>query len=412
MIAVVVVVLMLMAGAGTAVLLWPEQQQAAEATPPAPPATTPPTPVEIIERTLAGQADALVEGDEKRWMAPVDGKVRSRYRTIFRNLRGLDVSSAEFRVTHFDEKVLGVTAWLSYCLGEVECPAWNSRPGAGAPKAGWRLAMKRRGAAFVVTGMSASGFANHLQPAPWESRALSFARGKRAVVAGPASQKKHLKRVLAIVEKSAAVADRFGSYTRGKPAGYRVYLADDRAWRSWYRGKPKDWMIGYERALNDTGGDVVLRSSEVLGSTRQLTLTVQHELAHVATLVGANNPDPDDDRWLTEGVAEYIGALPMKPGDTGSRYALQEAFRKRGAPKSIAVPLADDADDLAVNTVYAMGHYASACMAGKYGERKLMDFTDRVVRDGATPDAASRAAYGTPFKTVDKTCLAWIKKRV
>ncbi len=391
-----------------AVILWPQEPQSAVATPP----PAPPTHRELAERTLAGQAKALMAGDEKGWLAPVDAKLKARYRTLYRNLRGLEVSHAEFHVTDWTKSDRSGTAYLAYCLGRVACPAWDPRLTEGAPKAGFRLTFETRGDSYVITGAGAPGTANYLQPAPWENRTLWFARGKRVIVAGPAGQKKHLRRVLAIAEKSAAVVDRYAGYAGVRPSRYRIYLADEKAWKNWYGGKTKKWVIGYELPLNATGGDVVLRSSRVIGSTRQLTLTIQHELTHVATLTGTSNPNAGADRWLVEGIAEYVGAQPRPPSRTGSRYALAESFRKRGVPKSIVVSLADDADDLAVNTVYAMGHYASACMAAKYGERRLLDFVERVLRDGEEPDVASRAAYGRPFKTVDRTCLSWIKERV
>ncbi|GAA2617457.1 hypothetical protein Adu01nite_47920 [Paractinoplanes durhamensis] len=51
---------------------------------------------------------------------------------------------------------------------------------------------------------------------------------------------------------------------------------------------------------------------------------------------------------------------------------------------------------------------------GGYGLRlcagpRTCHFTDLVIREATTPDAASRRIYGKPFAQVDDGCLSWIK---
>ncbi|MEV0902678.1 hypothetical protein [Actinoplanes sp. NPDC049802] len=69
-------------------------------------------------------------------------------------------------------------------------------------------------------------------------------------------------------------------------------------------------------------------------------------------------------------------------------------------------------DDLTVDTRYAHSHLATGCLADRYGERRLLDFADRVLRRGEAVDAASRASFGRPFADVDGACVAWIRKRI
>jgi hypothetical protein len=64
-----------------------------------------------------------------------------------------------------------------------------------------------------------------------------------------------------------------------------------------------------------------------------------------------------------------------------------------------------------VDAFYGLGHFAADCMAEKFGERKLFDFVRLALRQDNTYDQASREAYGKPFKTVDKACVAWIRKQ-
>ncbi|MFC7529407.1 hypothetical protein [Actinoplanes sp. GCM10030250] len=408
----------LVVGGALAVILWPGPDEPAEAVP-APAVTRPPTPFEQSLTRLEAQAAALTAADEKAWLAPIDSKqpaIVAAFRTIYRNLHGLGVGHVEYHgKPHVDKAAAGsvrVDATLSYCFKGGSCPPWRAGGHDGPPRIAQVITFTLRGDKYVITALD-KGNVDYLVNPPWQKQQLAFAQGERVVLATSGSQKKQLKRFLPIAEKAARVVDRYAAMIGNKQgARYRVYLADDKAWKSWYGGNKIKWAIGYAVPLNTVGTDVVLRISKVL-EEQDVSVIVQHELGHVATLAGITNRDTDDDQWLVEGLAEYIGAHPKKPQNTYNRYVLAEAFGERGAPKTIAVPsLTNKSDDLTVNTLYAMGHYASACMATKFGEPRLMKFADLILRQGKKPDEASRAAYGKPFKTVDKGCLSWIKSRV
>ncbi len=407
----------LLVAAGGALVAWPIRSESTVA----PKSSRPLTPFEQAQKLLRAQAAALAGGDEKGWLAPLDPankKMIDRYKIIYRNLRALEISHAEFHAEKKQDASSGDTVVadiaLAYCLSGVNCPSWRRNSWIeGPPQAAYRVTIKPANGKYRITTMTEKGAAdgNYLQPAPWDNRALTVLKGKRVIVAGPSSQAKRLKQVLTLAEKAAKAVDKYAGYIKNRQRRYRVYVADEKGWKDWYGGVDQDWIIGYEIPLNATGGDVILRAKSA-GDQRQLAVTVKHELAHVVTLA-SGHWETGDDQWLVEGIAEYIGALPRKPQETGNHDVLAETFRKRGVPKSIAVPsLTAKSDDLTVNTLYAMGHYATACMADRFGERKLMKFTDLVLREAKKPDEASRSAYGKPFATVDKDCLSWIRKRV
>jgi hypothetical protein len=405
-------------------VFWPSREPAAVATP-APKPTRPPTPFERSARALDAQAAALLRGDEKGWLAPVDPArptLVARYRTIYRNLRGLEVSHAEFHARPLTSGVaeskagtLTATVLFGYCFSGVACPAWRNDIGDGPPKTIQRLTFELVHGTYLITALARppGTDANWLEPAPWDGDELVFARGRRVIVAAARSQAKHAAKVLAAADKAAVAADRFAGYLGNRQRRYRVYLADDRAWKTWYGGGQPKWAIGYALNLNSVGSDVVLRTGKVLVTRRQLAFTVQHELGHVVTLAGLTHRETADDQWLVEGIAEYIGGYPRAARDTGNRNVLAGEFRRRDAPRTIASrPLARNADDRTVDRLYAMGHFAAACMADRYGERKLFAFADRVLRHGDKPEQAARAAYGKPFATIDRDCLAWIRDQV
>ena len=70
--------------------------------------------------------------------------------------------------------------------------------------------------------------------------------------------------------------------------------------------------------LGAAGADVVLNLTRIPGRAA-LREVIQHELGHVAT-IGGVVPGPAD-KWLVEGVAEYIGdaAAGESPARTTAR---------------------------------------------------------------------------------------------
>ncbi|WP_433793008.1 hypothetical protein [Actinoplanes sp. CA-252034] len=412
-----------LAASAGAVVFWPDRQEPATATPVASASAspsvsaTPLTPLQQAEVALAGQVQALLKGDEAGWLAPVDAKLRSRYRTIFQNLRALELTSADLTIEgqpKMTGAVMKIRVDLNYCFSGVECPAHRSDPLAGAPMMINTLTLTPRDGSYVITGMGASGVENYLQPAPWESAPLAVVRGQRVIVAGPKSQAQNISRVLPLAEKAAAVADRYGTRLRNEQQKYRIYLADAKGWKSWYDGRAPNWSVAYHLPLNGIGSDIVIKVSEALsGTDRQVTEIIQHEMGHAVTLNGNRNWDDEDDLWLIEGVAEYIGYQPSKPQNSYSRDALRYVQSRKGAIKTIALPrLNAKSDDLTVTRLYATGHFAVGCIAEKFGEEKMFNFVSLVLREGVQPDVASQVALDKPFKTVDKACVSWIKQKL
>jgi hypothetical protein len=263
----------------------------------------------------------------------------------------------------------------------------------------------------VITALGRTAEPNSMQPTPWEHSRLFFARGERVTVAATAGQRKNLRRVLELAEQAATITDRYAALVRNHQPRYRIYLADDKAWKSWYGGVKEKWVVGLAVPLNDAGTDTVLRMSQ-LGDTRLLATAIQHEMGHVVTLSGATARNPGQDQWLSEGIAEYIGWAPKPASASWRRAGVRAAFRGSRRPATIVAKAPGaKADDLAVAAFYGQGHYAVDCMASRYGERKLFAFVRLALRQDVTYDQASRKAFGKPFRAVDKACIAWIAKQ-
>lgn len=394
--------------------------QAATAATAVPTPSSPPTPFDAATSALEAQAKALLAGDENGWLAVVDPKqpkLVARYRGLYQRLRGLDVSHFTYHTFMVDAGkagagTVGVGADIAYCFSMDTCPDYTREQWDGPPRISQLLTLKKVADRYVITKLAKAKEPNDLQPVPWENTDLVFARGDRVTVAGPRSQKRNLARVLPVAEKAAAASDRFAGFLGTPQKRYRIYLADKKTWRSWFGGEKGKWTIAYAMPLNEAQTDVVLNTGEVIVDRQLLDETIRHELGHVVTLSGATVRDHDEDLWLSEGVAEYIGAAPRSATASWRRASVRATVRGSRKPTTIAVEApGDDASAREGDAFYGLGHFAVDCLAQTYGERKMFDFVRLALRQDNTYDQASQEAFGKPFKTVDKGCLRWIRKR-
>jgi hypothetical protein len=381
--------------------------------------TTPATPFDTASAALDVQAEALIKGDEAGWLAAVDPaqpKLQTRYRSMYASLRGLGVSDFEYHpfIRPADDKApttvsLGVD--ITYCFSMDTCPDYSDSEWSGAPRISQSLTLKPVGGHYVITYVGKATEPNHLQPTPWESGDLVFAQGARVTVAAPKSEAGHLAEVVAVADKAARVNDRFATYVDNPQQRYRIYLADAKAWRTWYGGETNKWIVGYSMPLNEAESDVVLQTSQLLGDDELMATTIQHELGHVVTLGGTHGGDDDKELWLIEGIAEYIGWSPRPATASWRRQSVREAVRGAHPPKTIAAkPLADNAGAEAGDAFYGLGHFAVDCMAQKFGQRKMFTFVKLTLREGYGYEQASQEAFGKSFATVDKSCVSWIRQ--
>jgi hypothetical protein len=354
---------------------------------PAGAATPAPRPEDPVQQLLTRQAAALNRGDLTGWLAPVVPPLRRRYQNLFRSLRAIS-ATVEYRVGKSGR------AELSYCFqAKTKCPTES-------PSIAQQLTVKRTATSYLITDLKKPAKLTDFQPTPWESGDLVFAQGRRVTVGAPTALKSRIREAVEIADQAAATDDRFAAYADNRQRRYRLFLATDELWRTWYGGKAIDWAVGYMQPLGEAGADVVVNPGR-LHTRGALREVIQHELGHVATISGVTTRH--EDMWLVEGVAEYIGAQPRSAVDTYSRSAL----RKR--PAKLAVPpLRDGAGEKDVAAFYAQGHFAVDCLVTKFGEPRAMEFVRLRLRLGNSLDMAARSVFGRPFKTVDKMCTDWI----
>ncbi|GAA0496405.1 hypothetical protein Ade02nite_17210 [Paractinoplanes deccanensis] len=392
----------------------PERETAAFAAAVVP--VRPPSPYELAVASLREQSAALMRGDEAAWLAAVSPGLRQRYRSMFRSLRALEVSRFDYapgvaRPVKGDRAAVEFRAEVSYCFGAEMCPGGRGPHWQQPPRIEQRLTFKPHGERYVISAVAA-GPEGPRRPAPWESGDLAVLRGSRVTLLAAPSERRHLARLLPIAEAAARADDRFAALMGTPQARYRIYLAGEAQWRSWYGGEASDWAIGLAVPLNMWAIDVVLRMSEFEDDPRFLRVALQHELGHVVTLSGAYRADAAEDTWLSEGIAEYIGWSPRGAEASLRRDSVRWQLRTDPPRSMVPARPGPDAPSRAGDAFYGLSHFAVDCMAQRYGEGRLFTFVRLVLVQDNEYDQAARDAYGVPFSTVDETCASWTRSRV
>jgi hypothetical protein len=356
-----------------------------------------------LQMVLDAQASALLRGDEAAFLAPVDesnaalvGELRRRFGVL---------------------RAMNVMGWTEKLGGDLQ-------PVDG----GWR-AVVRIGYCFVVVGCEpvtvpvatrwadgtgplslvefGSSEASDLGPRPWEVSDLRVATGRRVVVAVPPRYAGRLSALLASAEEAAAVTDRYARWS-APPGRYLVYLAGPDEWGRWYGVHQAEWVAGYAMPITERHTEIVLNGQRVVGE--EVLDTLRHEFAHVVTLADVRR-DYSRQWWLVEGIAEYVRMVGRPLG----QYELLSASRHyvRLGNATDVVGLTEPTDG--ASTEEASGRYGIAFLsvrwlADRFGEEKMLDFFDRVVRQGVAPSEAAVGEFGVEWGEMTGDCAGYVRR--
>lgn len=241
---------------------------------------------------------------------------------------------------------------------------------------------------------------------PWETTDLAVQVGARTLVAVPARHRARLPDLARRADAAAAWADRYG--IGDTPVDrYRVFVADDAAWRLWYNGFPGRWVAGRALPTGRNGVEVAVLFSELTPGHADRLL--RHELAHVATLRSDRFYGQDDVWWLVEGMAEYV-ENSAGAGTYANRAVLRDFLRRHTLRSVRVTPPARSASITDAAARYAVGYYALTHLMATYGKAKTLQFFQQAVQYGFGLDAAARTAFGKPWSQIDKACAAAVRK--
>lgn len=373
------------------------------------------TPYSQAVLALRWHASALVDGDEAGWLAAVDPAqpaLQARYRGMYASLRALGVTQFQYvpeisKTDTGDPQAVTFPARAFYCFGTDTCRG----DGDGVePEFRVSLTMRPVDGRYVITRAVDMPDTKDADPAPWEDGNLVVDQGRRVVVAAEQSEAGYLARVLPIAESAAETDDRFAKLLNVTQTRYRIFLAGEKQWHTWYGGEDDKWVIGASWHLSRWGTDVVIRVRDI-SSDQQMRVTLQHEMGHVVTLAGTLDLR-DRDRWLSEGVAEYIGWWPRPASQSYRVGSARAAVRRHRLTSMIPADPGPSASLTAGDAYYGLSHFAVSCMATTFGEARMLRFVRAVLIFGEPYDQAAHEAYGKPFSSVDKTCASWMNEQL
>ncbi|HEV7708123.1 MAG TPA: hypothetical protein VGP16_08015, partial [Asanoa sp.] len=195
-----------------------------------------------------------------------------------------------------------------------------------------------------------------------------------------------------------------------KPDRYLVYVAGPAEWKKWFGGGQEDWVIGYAIETTENRSDIVLRADEIDGGDAEALM--KHEMGHVATR-GVPHPSGNAVWWLIEGIAEYVEWDGRGLGGYDGRQDVRRFLReKRFAGDPALVAPTDDPDDWEVNADYGIGFYYTRCIADRFGQDRLLAFTEAVLHDGDVVAPAATNTLGGSWPDITKRCLTYTKRAV
>jgi hypothetical protein len=362
-----------------------------------------------IDLALAGQAQALLSGDERAFVAAGEAGMATELKRRFGSLRAMQVTGWDPLMVNGPSESTGkggraewkATLSLRHCFVVVDCQTDGL-----VVHSTW---VEKDGRALLTALESSS--ASERGPRPWEVSELRAAVGARTVVATTARYSSRLSSLLSEAEKAALVADRF-TVNGDKPDRYRIYFAGSDEWKKWFGGDRPQWTAGYAISISDRRMEVVLNASQV--PTSFLDDILRHELTHVSSLRGARY-QYSSNWWLSEGLADHA-LLYGQPASRHDALAAGVARRFLRAGKwdgKVAIAEPDDKAPLWEAVArYGIAFLGVRRMAERFGEAKLLAFFGQIMHRGSTLDNASQSAFGVPWSNVEGDCARSIRSRI
>ncbi|MFI5916284.1 hypothetical protein [Dactylosporangium sp. NPDC051541] len=344
---------------------------------------------ERVQRTLDAQSRALLAGDLETYLKPVHSSLREQFTLRFGSLRALGVAAWTARVAE-RPRAEGNDRWsmiveIRYCLAAADCA-----PTSLVLNSTWSVgALPPVIVEFERTVL------------PWDLTPLQAVSGRRVIVAGPAETAGRLPFFRTAADRAADIADRYARWDPA-PKRYVVFVAAPEQWATWWNGTTET-IDAY--AEGSKGIVVKAAESQDDGLVNLLT----HEFAHVLSL-GDNGADGRD-WWLSEGFAEYVAD---RDGSwTKNRLPRVRRFvgdgRWDGTVTLAAPPKGTTAADRIAR--YGIALLTVTCLAGHFGEDKLVAFFTAVIRNRSDPPAASPGTLGADWPGVATACAAEVRSR-
>ena len=335
------------------------------------------------QRLLDRRAKAVLDDDEEAFLAPVardEPELLARQRRLFENLQKLPVQALSF-----------APDGSSRILRTLTLRGFDTGPGVGM--AGFRV--ERRGGRLRVVPADAADRATD----PWDLADIEVRTSAR--VLGVFDRDSYSRADDVMSAASEGISDVADVIPAGWDRTAVVYALRDPAVLASYAMVPGGNLRhlgalsfpvrGGELGRKVVGTRVALLPAAMDADPGERARIIRHELTHVAIGTRAAGVP----LWLSEGIAEYVAALPIPPAHRRiATVAVDEA--EAGV---LALPDAESFNDGDQDLHYSVAWMACDYLADKYGVSGLWDLLDamrraRVGRDGVGQDAVLLSVVG------------------
>jgi hypothetical protein len=356
-----------------------------------------------INVLLAQRATAVLQGDQKAFLAAVDPKqpaLVTEQRTLFTNLRKFGFTKLNYfvdsergtpaLVAKYGPATFTVRVMMRYQLTGLDTAAVQTDLG---------YSFTRRGSQWVLISDNAidSELSQNGHRQPWDYSEIAVTRREKVIVV---VDKAEASLGAKIAQSSvAAVAAVRRHWPRPWNGAVMVVAMREPQVMSlvWTGGKGAGWTIAAKAVSLYDGEPFRLKTTAPVGSRivvnpayRQRTDAdlLVHEMTHVAT-ASLNWQTPD---WLVEGLAEYVRCRSIEDDPHWTVDPYRKQVRTKYLPTLKALPTSADFDANSARA-YGLSWWATEYLAAKQGTKALAAlYADLSVHD-TTP-----FAYATIIK--------------
>lgn len=348
-----------------------------------------------VDALLAARATAVLRGDLKGFMAPVDAKqaeLVARQNLLFTNLRKFGFASLSyFTADKFDggpglKDRFGSTTFSTRVMMRYRITGLDPKP--AQTDLGYTFA--RRGSAWVLVDdvdtdslLSQDG---HRQP--WDFQEVSLAR-RGPVVVVVDKKEAALGAKVAKVAESAVTSVRRHWKRPWNGAVLVVAMPDTRVMSTiWTSGNGDGWTIAAKAVTLFAGEQLGKPLGAPIGSRIVVNPALRkkldkdllvHEMTHVATVsLGTRAPI-----WLVEGLAEYVRCRAIEDDPHWTVDPYRKTVRTKFLLGLKALP-DESRFDANADAAYGTSWWTVEYLAAKLGEKKLAALYADAAAHGST----------------------------
>jgi hypothetical protein len=356
-----------------------------------------------VNNALRDQAEALLAGDETRYLASVDPEnaqlvndLKRRFAVLSEMGVGVWTQTLRTAPRAAGDKVWDADVKISYCFGAPTCTTVGLIVGSQ-----WEFKNNH----LVLVELKTSD-PDQLGPRPWEVDDLTVGTGDRVVIAASKSNAWRVPDTVAAADRAAKIADTLAKW-EAPPSRFVIFLANADDWSSWYGHEQPEWAAAWAVPVSNTVTEVVVRTDAV--QQRGLEQLLTHELTHVTTLAGKRDGATRSAWWLIEGIADYATMINKPIAEYDALVPTRSFVRNRWNGEPAVDPPTLDASLEEASARYGVAFLAVRRISDVYGQDNMLQFFGKVVHDNESAENAAMQALGASWATVRADCAQFIR---